>query len=192
MFRGLTFFRASTLPPPGSGHRLAGSVHGIDGLTIADASIMPTIPTGTTNLPTIMVAETHLPLADGLTSVSSPVASRRVTRITQDRVPAPLQVLRSRAMRPRQRRRTIPTIACLLFVYLSRPGTPRVAHRASGSSVCGSVPRWGRGVGQTYPPQVGVTGSQTSPEPTDRWSWMCQQPGASNKNPVPHSSPGRS
>ena len=34
-----------------------GSVHGIDGLTIADASIMPTIPTGTTNLPTIMVAE---------------------------------------------------------------------------------------------------------------------------------------
>ena len=34
-----------------------GSVHGIDGLTIADASIMPTIPTATTNLPTIMVAE---------------------------------------------------------------------------------------------------------------------------------------
>lgn len=34
-----------------------GSVHGIDGLTIADASIMPTIPSATTNLPTIMVAE---------------------------------------------------------------------------------------------------------------------------------------
>ena len=34
-----------------------GSVHGLDGLTIADASIMPTIPTATTNLPTIMVAE---------------------------------------------------------------------------------------------------------------------------------------
>jgi choline dehydrogenase len=34
-----------------------GAVHGIDGLTIADASIMPTIPTATTNLPTIMVAE---------------------------------------------------------------------------------------------------------------------------------------
>jgi choline dehydrogenase len=34
-----------------------GSVHGIDGLTIADASIMPTIPAATTNLPTIMVAE---------------------------------------------------------------------------------------------------------------------------------------
>lgn len=34
-----------------------GSVYGIDGLTIADASIMPTIPTANTNLPTIMVAE---------------------------------------------------------------------------------------------------------------------------------------
>ncbi len=34
-----------------------GSVHGMAGLTVADASIMPTIPTATTNLPTIMVAE---------------------------------------------------------------------------------------------------------------------------------------
>jgi choline dehydrogenase len=34
-----------------------GSVHGIDALTVADASIMPTIPTATTNLPTIMIAE---------------------------------------------------------------------------------------------------------------------------------------
>lgn len=34
-----------------------GSVHGISALTVADASIMPTIPTATTNLPTIMVAE---------------------------------------------------------------------------------------------------------------------------------------
>jgi choline dehydrogenase len=34
-----------------------GSVHGIEALTVADASIMPTIPTATTNLPTIMLAE---------------------------------------------------------------------------------------------------------------------------------------
>ncbi len=34
-----------------------GSIHGIDGLSVADASIMPTIPTATTNLPTVMVAE---------------------------------------------------------------------------------------------------------------------------------------
>jgi len=34
-----------------------GSVHGIQGLTVADASIIPTVPTGTPNLPTIMVAE---------------------------------------------------------------------------------------------------------------------------------------
>jgi choline dehydrogenase len=36
-----------------------GSVHGIDRLSVADASVMPTIPTANTNLPTIMVAE-HL------------------------------------------------------------------------------------------------------------------------------------
>ena len=36
-----------------------GSVHGVARLTVADASIMPTIPSATTNLPTIMVAE-HL------------------------------------------------------------------------------------------------------------------------------------
>jgi len=34
-----------------------GSVHGIEGLTVADASVMPTVPTGTPNLPTVMVAE---------------------------------------------------------------------------------------------------------------------------------------
>ena len=34
-----------------------GSVHGIEGLTVADAAIMPTVPTGTPNLPVIMVAE---------------------------------------------------------------------------------------------------------------------------------------
>ena len=46
-------------PDPGRGAvtDAKGSVHGTDGLTIADASVMPTIPSANTNLPTIMVAE---------------------------------------------------------------------------------------------------------------------------------------
>jgi choline dehydrogenase len=34
-----------------------GQVHGLDGLFVIDASIMPTIPAGNTNIPTVMVAE---------------------------------------------------------------------------------------------------------------------------------------
>ena len=44
-------------PDKGAVTDASGSVHGISRLTVADASIMPTIPTATTNLPTIMVAE---------------------------------------------------------------------------------------------------------------------------------------
>lgn len=44
-------------PESGAVTDARGSVHGIDGLTVADASIMPTVPTGTPNLPIIMVAE---------------------------------------------------------------------------------------------------------------------------------------
>jgi choline dehydrogenase-like flavoprotein len=32
-------------------------VHGLDGLFVIDASIMPTMPAGNTNIPTVMVAE---------------------------------------------------------------------------------------------------------------------------------------
>jgi choline dehydrogenase len=35
----------------------SGSIHGVEGLFVADASIFPFVPTGTPNLPTIMVAE---------------------------------------------------------------------------------------------------------------------------------------
>jgi choline dehydrogenase len=44
-------------PDSGAVTDMNGSVHGIVGLTVADASIMPIVPTGTPNLPIIMVAE---------------------------------------------------------------------------------------------------------------------------------------
>lgn len=46
-----------TDPATGAVTDTRGSVHGVEGLTVADASIMPTVPTGTPNLPTMMVAE---------------------------------------------------------------------------------------------------------------------------------------
>jgi len=51
----------------------AGRVHGIEGLRAIDASIMPTIPRGNTNIPTIMVAEK---LADAMLSESSATSAR--------------------------------------------------------------------------------------------------------------------
>lgn len=36
---------------------IAGRVHGVPGLRVADASVMPTVPRANTNLPTLMIAE---------------------------------------------------------------------------------------------------------------------------------------
>ena len=41
-------------------------VHGIGGLRIADASVMPDVPSGNTNLPAIMVGERAADLIRGL------------------------------------------------------------------------------------------------------------------------------
>jgi 5-(hydroxymethyl)furfural/furfural oxidase len=41
-----------------------GVVHGVPGLMVADASVMPNVPSGNTHLPTVMVAEK---IAAGLT-----------------------------------------------------------------------------------------------------------------------------
>lgn len=51
----------------------AGRVHGIEGLRVIDASIMPTVPRGNTNIPTIMVAEK---LADAMLNEISAIPVR--------------------------------------------------------------------------------------------------------------------
>ncbi len=46
----------------------AGRVHGIEGLRVVDASLMPTVPRGNTFIPTVMVAEK---IAAGITAAAS-------------------------------------------------------------------------------------------------------------------------
>ena len=54
--------------PPGDPDAVvdhAGRVHGMAGLRVVDASIMPSIPAANTNLPTMMVAERVASLITG-------------------------------------------------------------------------------------------------------------------------------
>lgn len=52
-------------PEQGAVVDAGGAVHGVPGLWVADASIMPVIPSGNTHLPTLMIAEHLAPVIAG-------------------------------------------------------------------------------------------------------------------------------
>ena len=53
-------------------------VHGVEGLRVADASIMPTVTTGNTNAPSIMIGERA---ADFVAGVAAPRAGERAAAV---------------------------------------------------------------------------------------------------------------
>ncbi len=58
-----------------------GRVHGVEGLRVCDASLMPTIPRANTNIPTVMVAER---VAD---SIRTTISDRRTADRSRDGPP---------------------------------------------------------------------------------------------------------
>ncbi|MDB5482618.1 MAG: choline dehydrogenase BetA [Caulobacteraceae bacterium] len=64
-----------------------GRVHGVAGLRIADASVMPTVPRGNTNLPTLMVAEK---IADLILGRGAPADETIRARAGEPLPPAPM------------------------------------------------------------------------------------------------------
>ena len=51
-----------------------GRVHGVDGLYVADASLMPAVTSGNTNMPTAVIGER---IARSLLGLTQPIADRR-------------------------------------------------------------------------------------------------------------------